>query len=217
MQRIVKTTADGSSTVFIENTDVSYHSRHGAMQESMHVFIKNGLLALDKSLSQINILEMGFGTGLNMLLTIDAAANNPQTEYTYHAIEKYPLEEEITKKLNFPFDPLLCAKIHETAEGKLENISWHIFKGVDLSLFESAQKYHLVYFDAFAPSFQPELWTADIFNKMFSLMHKGALLVTYCAQGQVKRNMKAAGFIVESPSGPPGKREMTRAIKPSTD
>ncbi|MFN4122871.1 MAG: tRNA (5-methylaminomethyl-2-thiouridine)(34)-methyltransferase MnmD [Flavobacteriales bacterium] len=214
MQRFVKATADGSSTVFIANTDVSFHSRHGAMQESMHVFIHAGLLPALAKKQTLKIFEMGFGTGLNLFLTMKALAAFPDHSIVYHAIEKYPLSSELIAQLEFQdIDQSLINTVHQSDSGSLDHVSWKVHRNIDLLDFHSTETFDLVYFDAFAPGYQPELWTTNVFSKLFNMMNSDTALVTYCAKGQVKRNLRAAGFVVESIPGPPGKREMTRALK----
>lgn len=214
MQRFVKATADGSSTVFIADTDVSFHSRHGAVQESMHVFIQAGLLPALAKKQTLKIFEMGFGTGLNLLLTINTLASYPEHSVWYHAVEKYPLPPEIIAQLEFQgIDHDLIDSVHHSESGSIDHVSWKVHRNLDLLNFHSTDKFDLVYYDAFAPAYQPELWTVDVFSKLFNMMQSDATLVTYCAKGQVKRNLKAAGFVVENIPGPPGKREMTRALK----
>jgi tRNA U34 5-methylaminomethyl-2-thiouridine-forming methyltransferase MnmC len=224
MERQVITTADGSSTVSIPEMNVTYHSTHGAIQESMHVFIQAGLNQVLSRYSSISILEMGFGTGLNALLTlIEAETVKKPVHYT--SIELYPLEQEQIKSLNYfqqldrkdlqPVFEILHTSPWEKEIPIVENFT--LFKsGTDLLKFEpprSGQLFHLIYFDAFAPTAQPELWTGAAFEKIFALISPGGLLVTYCSKGEVRRAMQSAGFKVEKLTGPPGKREMVRAWK----
>jgi tRNA U34 5-methylaminomethyl-2-thiouridine-forming methyltransferase MnmC len=224
MERQVIVTADGSSTVSIPEMNVTYHSTHGAIRESIHVFIQAGLNQALSSYSSISILEMGFGTGLNALLTlIETEAVQKPVHYT--AIELYPLEQEQIKSLNYvqqldrkdlqPVFEILHTSPWEKEIPILE--SFTLFKSrTDLLKFEtprSGQLFHLIYFDAFAPAAQPELWTSGVFEKIFALLSPGGLLVTYCSKGDVRRAMQSAGFKVEKLTGPPGKREMVRAWK----
>jgi tRNA U34 5-methylaminomethyl-2-thiouridine-forming methyltransferase MnmC len=224
MERQVITTADGSSTVSIPEMNVTYHSTHGAIQESTHVFIQAGFNQVISRYSSISILEMGFGTGLNALLTlIEAEVVKKPVHYT--AIELYPLEQEQIKSLNYfqQLDRKDLQHVFETLHTSpwekdipiLENFT--LFKsGTDLLKFEThrpGQLFHVIYFDAFAPTAQPELWTSAVFEKIFSLLSPGGLLVTYCSKGDVRRAMQSAGFKVEKLAGPPGKREMVRAWK----
>jgi tRNA U34 5-methylaminomethyl-2-thiouridine-forming methyltransferase MnmC len=211
MIRKVLQTADGSSTVLIEDSDVTYHSRHGSIQESKHVFIDAGLKFIINEANKIKLLEIGFGTGLNLLLSIKELENYPEKKLFYHSIEKYPLENEVIEALDFPgYDNKLLKLLHQKITGKISNCEWQIYHS-DLLQFETSIKFNLIYFDAFAPNFQPELWTVAVFRKLYQMLEKDGILVTYCAKGQVKRNLKEAGFTLESIPGPIGKREMTRA------
>lgn len=209
---------DGSFTLFLPSLKETYHSRHGAIQESQHVFIQHGLSHLLKSTSTINLLEIGLGTGLNALLTLKEQLKL-SFQINYHSLEPFPLATEITSQLNYADSSLLAHfdQIHQCPWDKdivlSSGFTFRKFK-TRLQDFESPEAfYHLIYFDAFAPGKQPELWEKEIFDKLYRLAAPGALLVTYCAQGQFKRHLKAAGFKVEALPGPPGKKEMTRAFK----
>jgi len=210
-------TADGSHTLHNELLGEHYHSIHGAIQESRHVFIEAGLKALDAGIDPIDILEVGFGTGLNALLTI--AAPGDKTIH-YDALEAFPLSEEIFSKLNYgtlvPDSEKFFKKIHACPWDAPTQITpgFTLTKlSTSLQCFVPYKNYDLIYFDAFAPAVQPEMWTIGIFEKLFSVMKPGGVVVTYCAQGQVKRDLKTVGFTVEGIAGPPGKREMTRGRK----
>lgn len=211
-------TGDGSSTLYSEKYGETYHSRHGAIQESMHVFIGMGLAALPQEKQDISILEMGLGTGLNVLLT---ALHQGERTIRYTSLEAEPIGPEQYQELNYSEEldgekrSNLLTKIHE-----LPWQSWQELQA-DFQLFkflgklqdfqpESKQKFDLIYYDAFAPGTQPELWTQEIFEKLFAFCHPGAVLTTYCAKGAVRRAMIAAGFEAERVPGPPGKREMLR-------
>lgn len=224
MERRVISTADGSSTVSIPEMNVTYHSTHGAIQESLHVFIQAGLNQTLSRLSAVSILEMGFGTGLNALLTLmEAEAAKKPVRYT--AIELYPLEPEQIKMLNY-CEQLDRNDLQESFES-LHRSAWEkdisitenftLFKsGTDLLKFEipqHSQQFHLIYFDAFAPAAQPQLWTSNVFEKLYASLSPDGILVTYCSKGDVRRAMQGAGFRVEKLAGPPGKREMVRAWK----
>ena len=212
-------TADGSVTFYVPELDETYHSIHGAIQESIHVFINEGLKFKTGEANHLRILEMGFGTGLNALLTA-AEAQRGRLKIDYHSIEKYPLETDQFKEINYS-SILKSKELYE----KILLSEWN--KEIPLSEFFTLNKIHdsidtfmppanfydLIYFDAFGPRVQPEMWEVSIFAKMFSALKMNGALVTYCAKGQVRRNMKEAGFIVEKLKGPPGKREMTRAIR----
>jgi tRNA U34 5-methylaminomethyl-2-thiouridine-forming methyltransferase MnmC len=220
MHREIISSADGSHTVFIPELNEHYHSVHGALNESLHVFIEAGFNQL-LNYPEINILEIGFGTGLNVLLTaIEAGKMNKRVIYT--SLEPFPLSKEIISNLNY------TEVVKDHSAGfvfeKIHFSPWNspviIHPNFILEKREEAiqevsfqNKFNLVYYDAFAPRVQPELWTQDIFENIFNLLETGGILVTYCAKGAVKRALAGAGFKVESLPGPPGKREMTRAIK----
>jgi tRNA U34 5-methylaminomethyl-2-thiouridine-forming methyltransferase MnmC len=184
--------------------DETYHSRHGAVQESMHVFIKNGL---DRCIAEeINVFEVGFGTGLNALLT---ALSGKKVNYT--SIEAFPLEEEVYSQLNYePKDLLL--ELHrnqelQTANFKLQKIH------ITLQSVQLDSVYDIIFFDAFAPSKQPEMWELPMIAKVCNALKPGGIFVTYCAKGQLKRDLKSLGLEVETLPGPPGKKEMVRGTK----
>ncbi len=221
MNRQVVKTEENSTTLFVPELNQHYHSMRGAIQESQHVFIEAGLEPLLGSKKIISILEMGFGTGLNALMTLHVA-EKAQQEILYTSIEKFPITMAESESLNF--DEWLDAKnskeilrnIHACEWNKPQKISpfFDLNKcETDLRKFETQQKFDIVYYDAFAPSAQPELWTEEIFSKLHSMMNDGGVLVTYCVKGDVRRAMKAAGFAVEKIPGPAGKREMARAFK----
>lgn len=219
MNRRLVLTGDQSSTLFVPELDQHYHSIHGALQESNHVFIDAGLKHLEKN--KLRILEMGLGTGLNALLTaIEAEAHS--LDIDYHSIEKYPIDMDEWKALNFHELPGLADSvqilldIHQANWQEWIEISdrFRIFKDkTDLKDFSASEPFDLIYFDAFAPSAQPDLWEDHIFLKMYESLGKGGVLVTYCVKGSVRRSMLKAGFEVFKIPGPPGKREMVRAIK----
>lgn len=218
LKRELIVTEDGSSSIFIPELDEIYHSSHGAVQESNHVFIKAGLKTLKKE--EIAIFEMGFGTGLNALLTLLNATNKT---INYHTIEAYPVEQEMVEKLNY-IDQLKLDEeqkqsfftMHQSKYGKqvkLNNNFNFLKEQVKLKDFKTTATFDLIYFDAFAPAIQPDLWTGEVFQQMYSMVNTNGILVTYCAKGQVRRNMQAAGFKVERLPGPPYKREILRATK----
>ncbi len=221
MQRVVQITKDGSQTISIPEMNVTYHSIHGAIQESRHVFIEAGLNYLLRSgNADLKIFEVGFGTGLNALLTLQQAMHLKQ-QVSYYAIDPFPLEREIALTLEYParIDPSLLSLyclLHEVEWEKEENLNqfFTIHKARrSLLEFKTEEKFHLIYFDAFAPSAQSELWTEAVFRKMFDILLPNGVLVTYCSKGDVRRAMVSAGFFVEKLQGPPGKREMLRASK----
>lgn len=224
MTRQVVKTKDNSTTLFVPELDEHYHSIHGALQESLHVFIEAGLKPIADKKPDIHILEVGFGTGLNALLTA-IEANHQKLKITYTSIEKYPVTIEEVAQLNYreaitDAEALdLLQKMHDSHWEQLTEITPHfslLKLEADLKEFSAQHQFDLIYFDAFAPSAQPNLWTIDIFERMYNSLKNGGALVTYCVKGEVRRNMKAAGFDVEKIPGPPGKREMARAFKRQT-
>lgn len=215
------TTKDGSQTILNEQLDSTYHSRHGALTESKHVFIDKGLRKLiEGQVTDITLLEMGFGTGLNALLTLKLA-QELDLNVDYHGLELYPVPESVWSEYELPLELISSAadfeKLHQANwnESVVVNQQFQLTKHqVSLLDFESDKKFNLVYFDAFEPETQPELWTEQVFQKLFDLMVEGGVLTTYCCKGYVRRNMIAAGFVVEKVPGPPGKREMIVAQRP---
>jgi tRNA U34 5-methylaminomethyl-2-thiouridine-forming methyltransferase MnmC len=219
----VKQTNDGSNTLFVPELNEHYHSVHGALQEALHVFIKHGLeAALAKNTGPLHVLEIGFGTGLNAILTLQIFLTKKHTIF-YHSLEKYPLAEPLVRSLHFEkfiLNPELLDYFYQ-----LHAADWNkeaeIVPGFSLKKMQADLKTHafpdntydLIYFDAFAPEKQPALWSDEVFRKMASTLKPGGMLVSYCAKGSFKRSLKAAGLQVEALPGPPGKREMTRAIK----
>ena len=211
-------TQDGSHSIYVQSLDEHYHSVHGAITESQHVFIEAGLKQFKNR--HIRILEMGFGTGLNALLTL-AETNESNISIYYTGIEKYPLESTIIESLNYEsiIDPTwkgMLKLIHDSPWQQEVLIKPEfILKKLqcDMHEMELADEFDLVYFDAFAPEKQPELWTEDLFRQIFLSMRSNSILTTYSSKGMIRRNLKAAGFRVEKIPGPPGKREMTRAYK----
>ena len=221
IQMEIKTTADGSHTLFIPELNEHYHSTFGAVQESRHIFISQGLDNIDPEINPVNILEMGFGTGLNAFLTY-LSVMKTQRKVNYTGVEKFPLSIEVTSQLNFPDftgenSKKLFNTIHDTAWDQkvvlAENFSLLKIKNDIQSVELIPGSYDLVYFDAFGPEVQPELWSEVVFRKICPAMKPSAILVTYSAKGSVRRALKAAGFSVEKIPGPPGKREIVRAIK----
>ncbi len=220
MERIILQTADLSNTIYVKDLDETFHSVNGALQESNHVFIQAGFDEIIKSKNKIKIFEVGFGTGLNALLTFtESFANNISVSYT--SIEAFPLEKTIVEELGYK--NLFDKKYHSYID-KIQNANWN--ETIQLNENSSLTKvnikleeyifnstFDLVYFDAFAPDKQPELWTEEIFKNIFNNMNEGGILVTYSAKGEVRRRMQRVGFIVERLPGPKGKREMLRARK----
>jgi len=218
MERILRITEDGSHTIFVKGLDEPYHSMHGALQESMHVFIKQGLLTVKES--SVRILELGFGTGLNALLTLRESIPL-NLEIYYHAVEKYPLMEHEYKLLNHEkvVDLLpkgTLHKIHSCPWGEAVQISdrFSLYKEeTDFRSMKLPPDITLVYFDAFSPDKQPELWSHEVMDAIGRVTKPGAILVTYSSKGVVRRTLTSSGFKVHKVAGPPGKREMIRAIK----
>lgn len=221
MKRELIITKDGSHSISIPEMNVTYHSLHGAIQESQHVFIKAGLLdsGLFDYISVHEVLEVGFGTGLNALLTLQEADKHKNRIY-YTALELHPLSAKEAAHLNYceqlnaPNYQALFKRMHEMDWEEMYEITefFRLTKHkVRLQDFTSPKLFRVIYFDAFAPTAQPELWTTEIFKKLYSIMTDDGVLVTYCSKGDVRRAMEAAGLIVEKIPGPPGKREMVRA------
>lgn len=220
MKREVRQTEDGSSTIYIPELDENYHSYHGALQEARHVFITNGLNSFE-GVKSLRVFEMGFGTGLNALLTMQYAQEN-QVDVVYHGIEAYPVEIELIKELNYTSQ--INVALNEEFY-TMHRCSWgeqhKLFPGFTFQkIHEKIECYQgelatfdCVFFDAFGPRAQAEMWDFEILAKVTSLLSEGGCLVTYCAKGQLKRDLKSLGLVVETLPGPPGKREMTRAWK----
>lgn len=225
MQREIITTADGSTTIHLVEWDEHYHSIHGAIQEANHVFIKHGLLFFVETFPQtnpINILEIGFGTGLNAFITL-LEAEKLKRSIHYLGVEGFPISTDELKALNYP-EEIAPGRSNEFE--KLHAIAWEEQHNVhpDFSLhkrhqlfdqIEDVEQFDVIYFDAFGARVQPELWTVSIFKKMYDALKPGGILVTYSAKGSVRRAMLEVGFAVEKLPGPPGKREMLRASKSS--
>lgn len=216
--RQLQETADGSHTLFIPEMDEHYHSVNGAVQESRHVFIDAGLHQQEKK--DITVFEIGFGTGLNAFLTLlDAEEKGRKVDY--YSVELYPLEPDLVATLNYgevicPEKKELFSALHAAPWNEAADITSHFtlhkIQG-DNNSCPLPEDIDLVYFDAFAPDKQPEMWNQEIFDKLYAHMAEGGILTTYCAKGVVRRMMQKAGYSVERIPGPPGKREMLRAIK----
>jgi len=215
--REIQLTADGSHTLFVPEMDEHYHSVNGAVQESRHVFIEAGLHQLEAG--HIRVLEIGFGTGLNAFLTLLDVMESPSRTVEYYAVEKYPLGHGLVVGLNYG---AFISPEHADLFDALHTADWDT--GVHLTPFFTLHKIQgdsntcqlptgidLVFFDAFAPDKQPEMWNREIFDRLYKNTNDGGLLTTYCAKGAVRRMLKDAGYMVERISGPPGKREMLRA------
>ena len=229
----IQLTEDGSQTLFSDMAGQTYHSSHGAIQESRHIFISQLFIAKgSKSFgstfsSQLSILEIGFGTGLNAVLAAEwARENGVRVEYT--TIELYPLDREVYGELNYGRllgCEELFLQLHEAKwdvgmqrindnfairKCKRDIVEW--LRNAQCTMY-NAQLFDVVYFDAFSPDAQPELWTEEVFRNVYALMKEGGVLTTYCAKGDVRRAMLTAGFKVEKLQGPPGKRHILRAVK----
>lgn len=214
-------TSDGSHTLRNKSLNETYHSVHGAVQESMHVFIRNGLdyFRREHKTKHVSILEVGFGTGLNALLTLQYARENSISIW-YHTLELYPLPVEVWSKLNYGNDDTkLFADIHQSP--------WEIECSISPGFSITKQKaslldvkldlrYDVIYFDAFAPSIQPALWELDSLERVTNNLNHGGIFVTYSAKGQLKRDLRSLGLQVETLPGPPGKLQMVRASKTMT-
>ena len=218
MNKKLVITEDGSHTIYVPELNEHYHSLHGAVQESEHIFINYGFDFCKAD--PVRIFEVGFGTGLNALLTAVRCINGNR-EVFYTSIEKYPLENHLVEQLNYPYfagedGTRLFSLINSATWGEMQNIcrSFSIIKlRGDLAVYEITGKFDLIFFDAFGPDKQPDMWSAEIFDKIAAITVSGGVLVTYSSKGQVKSNLKASGFEVTRLPGPPGKRHIVRAIK----
>ena len=210
-------TNDGSHSIFNPKINECYHSKHGAIVEAEHVFIRNGFSALNKP--KLNILEVGFGTGLNALLTYQKAEQK-SIEVNYHTMELCPINKESYMRLNFTkligLEQKKLLDLHSCSWEEEHKISTYFTltkNHTSLERYNTNIKFDIIYFDAFSPDKQPELWNEIIFKKMHKFLKNNGFLVTYCAKGVVKRTMKTVGFEVVVLDGPPGKRQMTKGKK----
>lgn len=221
MKRSLITTSDGSCSLIMEDWGETYHSVHGAIQEAKHVYIAQGLDGIDKQ--HVAVLEMGFGTGLNAYLTL-LRAQEQNKHITYHTIEAYPLTNLEIKGLNYPtlsqseaYQPYFD-RLHSLPFDQAHQVTEHFDLYKMLTTFEKAQLpedyFDVVYYDAFGYQYQPELWSLDLFKKVFNALKKGGKLATYASRGVIRRTMLEAGFTVEKKPGPIGKREILVATKP---
>ena len=219
MKREIIVTSDGSTSIHLPEWEESYHSKHGAIQEAQHVFIKNGL-SLFKGQS-VSILEIGFGTGLNAFITfLEAEKNNQSIDYA--GVEGFPIAAEEVNQMNYV--KALNAKGFDSVFATMHNSDWEIPVTIEANFRLTKRKqmfteiadvnqFDLIYFDAFGYRVQPELWSVEIFTKMYTALKSGGILVTYACRGPIKRAMIEAGFQIEKLAGPPGKREMLRGRK----
>jgi tRNA U34 5-methylaminomethyl-2-thiouridine-forming methyltransferase MnmC len=214
-------TSDGSHTFYMPEINEYYHSHHGAIQEALHVFIKNGLHQFVDH-KEITIFEVGFGTGFNTLLTC-LESEKSKLKINYIGLEAFPLEVDEYADLNFATSiedknaSVYFEKIHsanwEEKTTISDNFSILKLKNTLENVVLAENSLDLIYFDAFGPRVQPEMWTIELFQKLYDALKTGGVFVTYCAKGQVKRDLKSVGFALETLAGPPGKREMIRCHK----
>lgn len=227
MKREIIVTADGSKTIYLPDWNEHYHSKHGAVQEAQHVFIKHGFqhwiewrseLDSESKNKPISILEIGFGTGLNAFLTV-LEANKSRVGIYYTGVEAFPVPNKEWELLNYTTseeEMEIFRQLHKASwekQAKLFENFWLCKQKKEFSKIDDIELYDLIYFDAFGVRVQPELWTEAIFKKMYQALKPNGVLVTYAAAGSVRRAMQASGFQVEKLPGPPGKREMLRAFK----
>ena len=229
MKREIFITSDGSTSIHLPDWNEQYHSKHGAIQEAYHVFIKAGFEKFLDTISQkkentqtnLSILEIGFGTGLNAFITfLEATKKNLKIDYV--GVEAYPVAANEVEKLNYVAE--LKAENNQLVFNEMHTASWDEKHTISDDFLLTKRKqffadindenaFDLIYFDAFGATNQPELWTEEIFQKMFTALKVGGVLTTYAAKGSVRRAMQSVGFTVERLAGPPGKREMLRAVK----
>ena len=215
----IEQTADGSYTLYVPELDEHYHSVKGALTESQHIFINMGLK--HSSVSSPRILEIGLGTGLNCFLTL-LNAEEDKRHIHYTSIERFPLDMDVIQKLDYPS---IIGRGHNADYLAIHQAPWeedtklspwftlHKVEG-DFTNYTFEKGYDIIYFDAFAPEKQPEMWEQSLFNSLYQILNEGGILTTYCAKGIVRRMLQSAGFIVERLAGPPGgKREILRATK----
>lgn len=212
------TTADGSSSLYLPHLDETYHSRHGAVQESLHVFIRNGLDdAFAQGRSQMRVLEVGFGTGLNALLALQWT-DVRKVAMHYFTVEPFILPLETLAQLHYDAnDQERFLQLHQAPWNEdVELFPTFTLKKLEgrLGEVDLPNDVDVVFYDAFGPRAQSDMWSVELFALLFARLQPGGVLVTYCAKGQVRRDLQTAGFVTERLPGPPGKREMLRATKP---
>ena len=217
----IQVTDDGSHTIQSTQVDETYHSTHGAIQESQHVFIDHGFDIQLSKFNKLSICEVGFGTGLNALLTIRRMNDLNKLTASYIALEPYPIDTETISALNYPSmigQGLVATFKHLHASDW--NCNVHISQNVTLYKiqqsildYQPSEPLNLIYFDLFSPNTQPELWKSCVFKKLYNALMPDGVLLTYCSKGVIKRRLKECGFMVERLSGPPGKRHILRATR----
>ncbi len=224
MKRELIITKDGSHSFYLPEMDEHYHSINGSITESQHIFVNNGLRPLLPIHDSIQILEVGFGTGLNAFTSFIESKKN-QNSIQYHGLELYPMQWEQVKELNY--SKMIDGDNYSSDFEKIHTTPWEEVAAIstefslvkikeDLRQFEMKTSFHLIYFDAFAPEKQEEMWTDEIFHKLFEALKPGGVLVSYCVKGKIRRSLKEIGFFVEKLAGPiGGKREVLRAKKPN--
>lgn len=220
----IQKTNDGCHTLVSKEFGALYHSTHGSFQEANHIFIQNGLTQVNKS--EIYIFEMGFGSGLNAILTYFYAKAN-QLKINYVSIEAFPVDVEIVKELNY--NSFINEPSFESIFQKMHTAEWETPQEIDsfftltkihakIEDFDFSKNYNqffdIIYFDAFSPTDQQNLWEEEVLQKMFDILKPQSFLITYCAKGNFKRCLKSIDFKVEPLPGPIGKREITKAVKP---
>lgn len=219
MKREIIITDDGSTTIRVPDWNENYHSTHGAIQESKHVFIKNGL-NLFRHQDSISILEIGFGTGLNAFITFLETLNKEKVNYV--GVEAYPISTDEMAQMNYVSE--LKALPYQEVFSAMHSCNWEHIQMITQNFLltkrkqffqeiEDQNSYDLIYFDAFGFTLQPELWSEAIFKKMYDALLPNGTLVTYASRTSIRNAMKSVGFLVEKLPGAPGKREMLRATK----
>ncbi len=214
-------TNDNSATLYNSELDETYHSRNGAVEESLYVFLKQGFELASTQKHKINILEIGFGTGLNAILTAQKATTL-NVSCDYFSLETFPLSTDLVAQLNYPqfIKPEFVNQfnlMHQCPWDSWQHINpnFNLYKAhTSVHQFKHNNLFDVIYFDAFGPDKQPDMWTSDVFENLFNHLNQGGIFVTYSAKGEVRRNLKSIGFNVELLPGPPRKRHMLRAIKP---
>lgn len=218
MRREIQLTSDGSHTIYLPEMDEHYHSVNGALREAIHIYIDAGFRSIEKH--HIRILEIGFGTGLNALLTLKEAESSCVT-VDYYSVELYPLSMDSIRRLNYGELAWrersdLFISLHEAEWNRpveiTERFTLHKIKG-DSNRCDLPNEIDLIYFDAFGPDKQPEMWNQEIYDKLYNHTADGGVIVTYCAKGDVRRGMQAAGFNMSRLPGPPGKRHILRGLR----